>query len=158
KQLHYCSEYPVVTESTPIDVVTEEHEHRSRVLGGVPQVVLDLGEKVGLHDGRLEARIAAVQTAEHEEFVRLPGLRHPHVNVLSQERFGAHEGAEVLFALEAVSAEGSLFVELLGEAMDEGEVGSGLLDERRGVARVVDLEALEERVIQYARRDLLHGI
>ena len=84
-QLHHRAQHAVVAEHAAIDVVAEQHQ-LGLGLAGVELPGLELGEEVGLEQRALEARVAAVQVAEHGELVDLVGLGRVHVDVPVEER------------------------------------------------------------------------
>ena len=132
--------------NSSVDVVAEHHEHgeRGRVRG-CPILPHPL-EESGLQHRRLQARIAAVQVAQHGQVVLPARDGRDDVHVAVEERRLAVELPDLGAALQAARPRLAHALPRGRCADDELEVMADLKPERLGVQRVVLLYGVEERV------------
>ena len=146
------AEDPVVAEAAAVDVVAEQDQADVGVVVRVGAEAPDLLHEVALVDRRLQARVAAVEVAEHDQLVAAAGLGREDVDVLVEELLAAGEFGDGGAALEAAAAADAVLLPLLLDAVEEREVGGELALELARLGRVVELELGEEGVI-LLRRD-----
>ena len=142
------AQHAVEAEDAAVDVVAEQHQLGLRVGVRVGAIGRHLVEEVRLHEGGLQAAVAAVQVAQHGQLVALPGLRRrTDQDVTVEERLLAGELVDVLLARRACPRPRARCASSCAMARSTSSRSAvDLTLDGLGIARVVVLELLEERM------------